>query len=614
MSEVKRTPKAFKSLATAPSSSDEPSSSINTPKKTPSSSTKSTPAKQTTTPAKSTPAKQTPKKKEQSDNVVEKTTPSTKTTTPKEKRKQTEQKQSATKRKFSETDLEKESTTIEQQESTKTTTVDDINTVGDNKADSSVIDTSISFASLGLSQVLCDTLKEIGYKHPTKIQREVIPVAIKEAFHDDETGFTKYNDIIGISETGSGKTASYVLPVLERLLQLKGDPSPCSALILAPTRELAVQIQGHVNALGSKIGITSTTLTGGTSIANDSLRFKKNRYHVVVGTPGRVCDLLEFGKSNFNLNHTRFLVLDEADKMLGSEFDKWLTTISEKLRRKQCTVYLFSATMTTKIDKLLKLHQMTNPVKIQVTSSKYHTVDTLTQQYLLLPEKYKEQYLVYLLNENPGKRILVFAGQNSTCILLSILLRSLKFPTVPLSGHMDETHRQHCLRKFVSGDRPILVATDIAARGLDIPLVDIVINFDIPVHSKEYVHRVGRTARIGNQGLAVTFVTQYDLQYFQKIEALIEKKMDVCNVNKENAMLLTNTVSQALKLAKKKMSDMEKGDMAVKSDEFTEEEEVLNNAIRSLSAKRAGAKSSGKGSSMASSGPGNQKKKRKQQK
>ena len=481
-----------------------------------------------------------------------------------------------------------------------------------NKADSSVIDTSVTFASLGLSQVLCDTLKDIGYKHPTKIQREVIPVAIKEAYHDEETGFTKYNDIIGISETGSGKTASYVLPILERLLQLKGDPSPCSALILAPTRELATQIQYHVNALGSKIGITSTTLIGGTTIANDSLRFKKNRYHVVVGTPGRVCDLLQYGKSNFNLNHTRFLVLDEADKMLGSEFDKWLTAISEKLKRKQCTVYLFSATMTTKIDKLLKLHQMTNPVKIQVTSSKYHTVDTLTQQYLLVPEKYKEQYLVYLLNENPGKRILVFAGQNATCIMLSIMLRSLKFPAVPLSGHMDETHRQHCLRKFISGDRPILVATDIAARGLDIPLVEIVINFDIPAHSKEYVHRVGRTARIGNQGLAITFVTQYDLQYFQKIEALIEKKMDACLVNKENAMLLTNTVSQAVKLAKKKMSDMEKGDLPVQSDEFTEEEEVLNNAIRSLASKRENAgKKKGGGSS---GGPGNLKKKRKEQK
>ncbi|KAF0977362.1 hypothetical protein FDP41_003354 [Naegleria fowleri] len=481
-----------------------------------------------------------------------------------------------------------------------------------NKADSSVIDTSVTFASLGLSQVLCDTLKDIGYKHPTKIQREVIPVAIKEAYHDEETGFTKYNDIIGISETGSGKTASYVLPILERLLQLKGDPSPCSALILAPTRELATQIQYHVNALGSKIGITSTTLIGGTTIANDSLRFKKNRYHVVVGTPGRVCDLLQYGKSNFNLNHTRFLVLDEADKMLGSEFDKWLTAISEKLKRKQCTVYLFSATMTTKIDKLLKLHQMTNPVKIQVTSSKYHTVDTLTQQYLLVPEKYKEQYLVYLLNENPGKRILVFAGQNATCIMLSIMLRSLKFPAVPLSGHMDETHRQHCLRKFISGDRPILVATDIAARGLDIPLVEIVINFDIPAHSKEYVHRVGRTARIGNQGLAITFVTQYDLQYFQKIEALIEKKMDACPVNKENAMLLTNTVSKAVKLAKKKMSDMEKGDLPVQSDEFTEEEEVLNNAIRSLASKRENAgKKKGGGSS---GGPGNLKKKRKEQK
>ena len=553
MSGEQRTPKAFKSLANSNSSTL--STPVSSKKKE---TTKSTPAKPST-PGSSLKSKLA--------SISKSTTPKS---TPKVEK--SNQDENNKKRKISEVSEEPETTKVESSETPSTS--------------ATVIDTSCTFASLGLSQALCDTLKEIGYKHPTKIQREVIPAAIKEDFHDDETGFTKYNDIIGISETGSGKTAAYVLPILERLLQMKGEPSPCSALILAPTRELAVQIQYHVNALGSKIGITSTTLTGGTSIANDSLRFKKNRYHVVVGTPGRVCDLLQFGKSNFNLHHTRFLVLDEADKMLGSEFDKWLATISESLKRKQCTIYLFSATMTTKIDKLLKLHQMTNPVKIQVTSSKYHTVDTLTQQYLLLPEKYKEQYLIYLLNENPGKRILIFAGQNANCILLSILLRSLKFPAVPLSGHMDETHRQHCLRKFISGERPILVATDVAARGLDIPLVEIVINFDIPVHSKEYVHRVGRTARIGNEGLAITFVSQYDLEYFQKIETLIEKKMDTCPVNKENVMLLTNTVSQALKLAKKKMSDMEKGEMAVKSDEFTEEEEVLNNAIRSLTTKR----------------------------
>ncbi|KAL9646697.1 hypothetical protein ABK040_001120 [Willaertia magna] len=475
----------------------------------------------------------------------------------------------------------------EEEEPTKEMTNDDEKNINIS-SDSSVIDTTTSFEALGLDSTICQTLKEIGYNHPTKIQKEVIPCALSNKIEDKETGFVKYNDIIGISETGSGKTAAYILPILQRLLMLKSKPSPCSALILAPTRELALQIQNHVNAIGSRIGITSTCLIGGnnSNIANDNLRFKKNQYHIVVGTPGRICDLLEYGKSNFNLHHTKFLVLDEADKMLGSEFDHWLTVISQRMRRKQCTVYLFSATMTKKIEKLLKLNQMTDPVKIQVTSSKYHTVDTLKQTYLLMPEKYKEQYLVYLLNENPGKRIVIFAGQNAQVILLSILLRSLNFPAVPLAGHMADGDRQHCLRRFVSGDRPILVATDIAARGLDIPLVEIVINYDIPAHSKEYVHRVGRTARIGNEGLAITFVTQYDLEYFQKIEQLIEKKMDKYDVEKDNVLLLTNTVSQALKLAKKKIVDMENGEI-VNSDVFKEEEQVLNSAIKSLTEKRA---------------------------
>jgi ATP-dependent RNA helicase DDX47/RRP3 len=442
-------------------------------------------------------------------------------------------------------------------------------------ADNEVIDKTVTFEQLGLNEAIIETCKKLGYEHPTKIQRDSIPIAIQG------------RDIIGIAETGSGKTASFLLPVLHNLLEMKTKPSPCSVLILAPTRELAVQIFQHAKAIGSEIGVTSTLLVGGESVFQQQKEItdKKKAAHIVVGTPGRVCEHLRNTKG-FNLYRTKHLILDEADKMLGAEFEKEIALIFGALPKKSDrNTYLYSATMTKSVDKLQKA-QLNDPVKIQVSSTKYTTVQQLKQEYLFLPEKYKEIFLTYLLNENPGKRVLVFVAQNVTCLTLALMLRQLKFPAVPLSGQMADGDRMHCLRKFISGDRPILIATDIASRGLDIPLVELVINYDIPVHSKEYVHRVGRTARIGNEGRAVTMVTQYDVQYFQRIEQLIERKMDECKTDKDNVMVLSGTVSTALENAKKKLYETEKDSEPTTAEEKETEEEVLSSAIRLLGQKR----------------------------
>jgi ATP-dependent RNA helicase DDX47/RRP3 len=452
----------------------------------------------------------------------------------------------------------------------------------DNTANNKLIDTSVTFESLGLDATLCETCSKLGYKNPTNIQREAIPVAVEG------------NDIIGIAETGSGKTAAFILPILHHLIQRARNGqgnAPYSALILAPTRELAIQIHQHVNAIGSEIGVNSMLIVSGEKLNLQAAKLAQKRIHVIVGTPGRVTEHLRSTKG-FKLHNTQFLVLDEADKMLGSEFETDLDLVFAACSSSTRKTFLFSATMTKKVEKLEKA-QLKDPVKVQVTTNKYATVETLTQQYLFIPEKYKEIYLAYLLNENAGKRILVFSSQNVTCLTLSIMLRNLKFPCIPLSGHMSEMDRVHCLKRFVAGDRPILVATDVASRGLDIPLVDIVINYDIPVNPKEYVHRVGRTARIGNSGLAITFTTQYDVEYLQKIEELVEKKMDICETNKNDVLVLTNTVGTALELAKKKLYDIEKGldrsgnnNTEDNNNDHNDDDQVVHTAIKTLSSKR----------------------------
>jgi len=438
-------------------------------------------------------------------------------------------------------------------------------------ADGDVLDFETSWKDLGLHEKLLETLEVLQYKHPSKIQKEVIPVALSG------------KDVIGIAQTGSGKTAAFIIPILHGLLQMT-TVSPCSALVISPTRELSLQIKEHFEAFGSRIGLRTALLVGG-----ENSKFEQQKIlqvlkpHIVIGTPGRISDHLQTTKG-FDLRRTKYLVLDEADKLLSSEYEKDLEVIFSQINMKDRRTFLFSATMTKKVEKLEKAH-LTDPVKVQITNSKYATVATIQQEYLFIPEKFKEVYLCYLLNENAGKRIIVFTGQSSTVLVLSILTRSLGFPAVPLSGQMEDHDRTHCLRKFKAGERPILISTDVSGRGLDLPQVDLVINYDIPVHSKEYIHRIGRTGRIGKDGRSITMVTQYDVEYFQKLEELIGKKMETCPSNKEDAMTLVNTVSQALDLAKKRVKE-KLVNMKSNGGGGGDEEEVIDSAIRLLAKKQ----------------------------
>lgn len=205
---------------------------------------------------------------------------------------------------------------------------------------------------------------------------------------------------------------------------------------------------------------------------------------------------------------------------------------------------MFSATLSSKVESLQRA-SLSNPMRVSVSSSKYQTVSTLKQAFLLRPHKHKDIYLVYLLNEFAGQSAIVFTRTVHETQRLAFLLRTLGFGAIPLHGQLSQSARLGALGKFRSRSRDILVATDVAARGLDIPSVDLVLNFDLPTDSKTYIHRVGRTARAGKSGVAISFVTQYDVEIWQRIEGALGKKLDEYDAAKDEVMVLAERVSEA---------------------------------------------------------------------
>ncbi|KAK9764173.1 ribosomal RNA processing protein, variant 2 [Basidiobolus ranarum] len=388
---------------------------------------------------------------------------------------------------------------------------------------------NLTFAELGVIPQLVEACERMNYKAPTEIQRESIPYAIKG------------RDIIGLAQTGSGKTAAFAIPILQALWE---KPSGLFACVMAPTRELAFQISETFESLGAIIGVRCCVIVGGMDMMSQSIALSK-KPHIIVCTPGRLQDHLENTKG-FSLRTLKFLVMDEADRLLDMDFGPKIEQIL-KVIPKERTTYLFSATMTTKVAKLQRA-SLQSPVKVEV-STKYSTVSTLLQYYLFFPFKHKDCYLVYLLNELAGNSAIVFSRTCNDTQRIALLLRNLGFHAIPLHGQLTMQKRLGALNKFKAGSRNILIATDVASRGLDIPEVDAVINYDIPTHSKDYIHRVGRTARAGRAGKSLTLVTQYDVELLQRIEAVIDKKLDEFPVDKDTVLLLQERVSEAQRIA-----------------------------------------------------------------
>ncbi|ORX58049.1 DEAD-domain-containing protein [Hesseltinella vesiculosa] len=420
----------------------------------------------------------------------------------------------------------------------------------------------VTFADLGVSKELCDACEKLNFKHPTEIQKESIPWALEG------------RDIIGLAQTGSGKTAAFSIPIIQKLWD---NPQAFFACIMAPTRELAYQIAETIEGLGSVIGVRCAVLVGGMDMMSQAIALSK-RPHILVCTPGRLHDHLENTKG-FNLRQLKYLIMDEADRLLDLDFGPKIDAILKVIPRERNT-FLFSATMTTKVAKLQRA-SLTKPVKVEV-ATKYSTVDTLLQYYMFFPLKHKDVYMVYLLNEFAGNSTIIFSRTCHDTQRIAIMLRTLGFGAVPLHGQMAQSKRLGALNKFKSGARTILVATDVASRGLDIPSVDIVLNYDVPQSSKDYIHRVGRTARAGRSGKSITFVTQYDVELIQRVEMDLGRKLDTYPLEKDDVMLLQDRVGEAQRVATLEMKERggsrgKRGKKDEEDDDDDDREEKVNN-------------------------------------
>nr|UXY88388.1 DEAD box protein [Cryptomonas curvata] len=383
----------------------------------------------------------------------------------------------------------------------------------------------ITFRQLGVCEQICRICDSIGFKYATKIQAQTIPYALNN------------RDILGYAQTGSGKTLAFIIPILQDLLKHK---SAFSCLTIVPARELAFQIASQFEILGNVFGIKIALLVGG--MENISQISILNRSpHILICTPGRLVDHIGKTKS-LSLKNVKNLVFDEADRLFQTDFDKeFLIILSSVPRSKQC--FLFSATMTTKVEKLEQI-SMVNPIKIQV-NKKYKIVVTLKQNYIFVPFRFKDCYLAYICNEFTNSSVIIFVDTQSCAEKTALLLKILNFKASCLHGKLDQSKRMEVLYKFKLGQIKILVATDLVSRGIDIPGIDLIVNYDIPLYTKDYIHRVGRTARAGKSGRVINLVTQYDVRSCQKIELLLGKKFDEYHCSAENVLSINKYVSVA---------------------------------------------------------------------
>ena len=396
-----------------------------------------------------------------------------------------------------------------------------------------------TFESVGLCPELCAACHEAGWRHPTRIQAATIPVAI--------TG----KDAVGVAQTGSGKTGAYVLPMVNWLLTQPKAPF-LSILVMVPTRELALQVTEQFAMLGRSVGLKIVTLVGGVDMVEQAIQLSK-RPHVIVGTPGRIKDHLTNTKG-FHMQKLHALVLDEADKMLDMDYEKEIDSILEHLPRERQTL-LFSATLSTKIDRLQKA-SLVDPVVLAVHRANT-TVEQLRQLYVFAPFGQMLSYLHCYLTKETGNHILIFCQSAALVHKITLTLRVLGHRALPLMGRMTQENRNTALTKFKEAKVRILVCTDLAQRGLDIPHTDVVVNYALPLNVKDYIHRVGRTARAGSAGKAVNLISQYDVPQLQAIEKTTGVRCDEFPIPEGEIALILQRVEDAEQEAIKEIRENE---------------------------------------------------------
>ncbi|MAM87390.1 DEAD/DEAH box helicase [Allohahella sp. A8] len=366
----------------------------------------------------------------------------------------------------------------------------------------------MSFASLGLSTAILEAVAEEGYTTPSPIQAQAIPAVLKG------------RDVMAAAQTGTGKTAGFTLPLLEILS--KGDraqPNQVRALVLTPTRELAAQVAESVATYGKNLPMRSAVVFGGVKINPQMMQLRKG-VDILVATPGRLLDL--YNQNAVRFNQLEVLILDEADRMLDMGFIHDIKRILAVLPKQRQTL-MFSATFSTEIRALAK-GLVNDPVEVSVSPP--NTTVALVRQWIsTVDKKQKAPLLSYLIKENKWEQVLVFTKTKHGANKLTKYLEIQGIKAAAIHGNKSQGARTKALAEFKAGDTRVLVATDIAARGLDIDQLPQVVNFDLPNVPEDYVHRIGRTGRAGASGQAVSLVSADESRMLADIERLIKKKI-----------------------------------------------------------------------------------------
>ncbi|MBD3215325.1 MAG: DEAD/DEAH box helicase [Candidatus Lokiarchaeota archaeon] len=381
---------------------------------------------------------------------------------------------------------------------------------------------NLSFAELDLIPELLDALRDVGYVEPTPIQAKAIPPVLEG------------RDLLGCAQTGTGKTAAFALPILQRLkkpIQSRTNSGnknkthkkrPIRALIIAPTRELAIQIKDSFVNYGKYTGLRSTVIYGGVG-QNPQVQQLKRGVDIVAATPGRLLDLMRQGY--VDLRYVEVFVLDEGDRMLDMGFIPDVRRIVKKIPHKNRQTLLFSATLPNEITQLAKSIQI-NPTEIKISPDK-PTLDIITQAVCFVSKRKKQALLEFLLRDPAFKRVLVFMRTKHSANRIVRNLRRKGINAEPIHGDKSQTARQRALKNFRKGKTRVLIATDVAARGIDVDDITHVIQYDLPDVAKTYVHRIGRTARAGSGGTAIAFCEDQKRTMLKEIENLIQMHVKI---------------------------------------------------------------------------------------
>ncbi len=363
---------------------------------------------------------------------------------------------------------------------------------------------TVTFADLGLSEPMLEALRDAGYKHPTPIQAQAVPLALKG------------RDLIGLAQTGTGKTAAFTIPIIERLL---GGPHRTRALILTPTRELCVQVEESFARYGKHSGLDVIPVYGGVGY-EPQVKALRDGVDVIVATPGRLLDHLE--KQNVVLDEVEVLVLDEADRMLDLGFAPQLNRIVAQMHSYRQTL-LFSATMPPEVEALARKY-LRRPVVVQV--GRRSGAATTVQHYVYpCPKEKKSALLVELLKQKAMDTVLIFTRTKHGADKIVRHLEDAGIASTAMHADKTQGQRTQALEDFKSGKVRVLVATDIAQRGLDISGITHVINYDVPQQAEDYVHRIGRTGRAASTGDAYTFMCADEIAMVKTIERVIQQSI-----------------------------------------------------------------------------------------